>query len=73
MAAEQNITDVYKYVFTQNPAGIKVLEDLSARFYDVASYTPGDPYHTAFKEGQRFVIRSILQQLAHIPQEPEDE
>lgn len=66
---EQLLPDVYKAVFVNNVAGQKVLEDLSARFYDIPSYTPGDSHHTAFKEGQRFVIRMILQQLSMIDQE----
>ena len=64
--------DTYRAVFVHNPHGPEVLEELSTRFYDIASYTRGDPYETAFKEGQRFVLRSILAKLAQIPEEEHD-
>lgn len=48
----------YKTLF-KGDLGKKVYDDLRARFYDKASYTKGDPYHTAYVEGQREVIRYI--------------
>lgn len=38
--------------------GLKVLREL---FFDVKSYTRSDPYHTAFKEGQRDVVGYLIE------------
>lgn len=38
--------------------GLKALREL---FFDVKSYTRADPYHTAFKEGQRDVVGFMLE------------
>jgi hypothetical protein len=40
--------------------GQQVLDDLKKRFYDIQTYTKQDPYHTAFLEGRRSVVRQIL-------------
>lgn len=53
---------VAKIVFNE-PAGKKVLEYLINRYYNQTSYTRDDPYHTAFLEGQREVIRYIKAEL----------
>lgn len=51
-------------VFQNNPAGQKVLEHLSSRFYDSPIYTRGDAYDTTYKIGQRDVIAYIINSLA---------
>lgn len=63
----------YQAVFTRDTTGKKVLEDLSVRFYDIPSYTKGDPYHTAHLEGQRSVLRFVLSRLSQLPEEAADE
>lgn len=63
-------------VFQNNPAGQKVLEHLSSRFYDSPIYTKGDPYDTTYKLGQRDVITYIINSCATAtltPTENEDE
>jgi hypothetical protein len=40
--------------------GIKVLEDLKAAYQLRESYTKGDPYETARKEGERSVYLRII-------------
>lgn len=52
-------------VFQNNPAGQKVLEHLSSRFYDSPLYSKGDPYDTTFKIGQREVIAYIINSIAY--------
>lgn len=51
--------DLYYSCFV-SPAGKLVLEDLKLAFYDRQSHTPGDPYETTFKEGQRSVVKRIM-------------
>ena len=51
---------LYKTLFTSD-IGEKVLLELTALYYDRLSYTQGDQFETAFKEGQRSVIEYILQ------------
>jgi hypothetical protein len=63
---EQLKPQTYQSVFSVHPAGQKVLEELSARFYDIASYTKNDSHETAFKEGQRSVLRFIIGKLGQI-------
>lgn len=43
--------------------GIKAMAILEELFYDRPSYHQGDPYHTAFREGQRDVVGYIKQAL----------
>lgn len=43
------------------PAGQDALKHLKRLFYDRSSFVKGDPYHTAFKEGQRDVIGYIIE------------
>lgn len=52
-------------VFQNNPAGQKVLEHLSSRFYDSSVYTKGDVYDTTYKVGQRDVIAYIINSCAY--------
>jgi len=37
-----------------------VLADLQSAYYHRSSHTKGDPYETAFREGQRNVIIRII-------------
>ena len=46
------IVAAYKEVF-KSSAGQIVLEDMEKSWVFRISHTPGDPYGTAFKEGQR--------------------
>jgi len=40
--------------------GKRVLADLQSAYYHRSSHTKGDPYETAFREGQRNVIIRII-------------
>lgn len=53
----------YRDVFGKE-TGESVLLELTSLYYDRISYTKGDPYETAFKEGQRSVIEFILRKIA---------
>jgi len=44
----------------ESVSGKKVLEDMRKSFGDRLSYQKGDPYETAFREGQRDVYLRIL-------------
>ena len=44
-----------------SPDGSDALKQLKKLFYDRPSYVKGDPYHTAFKEGQRDVVGYIIE------------
>jgi hypothetical protein len=53
----------YKELFNSDVGKI-VLEDLKKRcFVNQTTFTAGDAYHTAFKEGKRYVILQILSML----------
>lgn len=63
-------------VFQNSPAGAKVLEHLSSRFYDTSLYSKGDPYDSVYRLGQRDVVAYIINSLATAqlkPTENEDE
>lgn len=47
-------------VFQEDPSGLQVFEWLYNTYLLKASHVPGDPYSTAFHEGQRDVIRTII-------------
>ena len=50
----------YETVFSTRH-GQRVVADLMSQFnYGRSSHTPGDPYETAFREGERHVILHIL-------------
>ncbi len=53
---------LYKNVF-RSPDGSTVLTDFIDKFYKHTSHTPGDPYTTAYKEGQRAVVIYILSRI----------
>jgi len=46
------------------PIGGAVLEDLRRRYFNRPSYVKGDPYETAYREGQRSVLISIFNLIA---------
>jgi len=50
----------YHRVFQQSKDGQDILTELAALFHDRVSHTPGDPYQTAFKDGQRAVVLHII-------------
>ncbi|KAB0665645.1 hypothetical protein F6V25_07945 [Oryzomonas japonica] len=47
---------VYNRVFQQDRDGAAILEELSSKYHDCASYVVGDPHATSFNEGARSVI-----------------
>lgn len=53
----------YNDTFT-SITGEQVLLELTSLYYDRISYTKGDQFETAFKEGQRSVIEFILRKVA---------
>lgn len=56
---------MYYNVFQGTPDGQKILDELSARFYDRTSVTnPVDPNATLVLEGQRQVVLFIIEQCA---------
>jgi hypothetical protein len=61
----------YDAIFVKNGTGEKVLGELSALYYDRPSYTKGDHFETAYKEGQRSVVEFILRKLTFIQMEQE--
>jgi len=54
-----NIQKDYLSCFSSS-SGQKVLDDMKISYSDRSSYVTGDPYETAFNEGQRSVYLSIL-------------
>lgn len=55
----KNIQKDYLSCFTSS-SGQRVLEDMKKSYSDRSSYVTGDPYETAYNEGQRSVYLSIL-------------
>jgi hypothetical protein len=66
---DQDIKKLMWVVFQNDPAGIKILEHLSSRFYDAPVYTKGDPHDTIYRLGQRDVIKYIINMLITAPTE----
>ena len=56
----------YKFTF-ESEHGQKVLYDLIKAHCLSMSYVPSDPYGTAFNEGARSVVNTILRKLAFDP------
>ena len=44
-------------------SGIRVLDDLKKSFYNRRSHVRGDSHETAFRDGQRDVVRKIIKFL----------
>lgn len=63
---DQKVLDkLYFEIFQFNPAGQKVLADLSMRFYDRPSVVSGEPEHMTFvRAGERNVLLYIIQKCA---------
>jgi hypothetical protein len=59
-------SSLYHRIFQQDKDGKSILDELTVIYYDRSSYAQGDPYHTAYKEGQREVIAHILRRCAMI-------
>lgn len=53
-------------------SGRKVLDDLIGRFAG-DSYCRGDPYHTAYREGQRSVIEHIARAIGRARRHSEED
>lgn len=68
---------VYNSVFQENPAGHAVFEELCRVFYDLQSYSRGDPHETTFNEGKRAVLAFIINKISKAnqaaPQQQEEE
>ncbi len=56
------LKQIYYQLFS-SPQGQEVMDDLRRRFFYRLSYTPNDPYHTAFREGQRDAISFITNMM----------
>ena len=59
---EQALAQDYATIFFTR-AGQRVLADLASAYGRRQSHTPGDPFETAFKEGNRAVILRIERKL----------
>lgn len=55
---------VYHSLFQASGEGQRVLVELQNRFELRSSHVPGDPYTTAFNEGQRSVMLFIYNKIA---------
>tara|TARA_R100000458_G_C8253097_1_gene229656 strand:- start:947 stop:1204 length:258 start_codon:yes stop_codon:yes gene_type:complete len=63
------IHDSYRAVFNTKD-GERVLEHLvKVGFVDTTTHTQGDPYDTAYKEGKRSIVISILRFIERDPRE----
>jgi len=63
------IHDSYRAVF-DSPDGERVLEHLvKVGFVDISTHTPGDSHDTAYKEGKRSIVISILRFIERDPRE----
>ena len=51
---------IYNRIFQRDQDGINILDEMSVLFYDRQSYTRGDTHETAFREGQRSVVKWLL-------------
>lgn len=66
-AKKKQIKDAKKYYdLFSTPQGQEVLADLDARFKDIQTYIPGDPYGTHINEGGRMIMLFIHQQIQEI-------
>lgn len=60
---------IYNRIFQQDKDGQAILDELSRLFYDRSSYVKGDPYDTAFREGQRAVVSYLIHRCGLIDEE----
>ena len=59
----EDLQRVYREVFSSDE-GKRVLDDLKARFgFQQTTHVPGDPYESAFFEGQRNAVLLILRMM----------
>ena len=50
----------YYSIFAENEVGQKILEELTAIYYDQDAFDPGNMYYTAYMAGQRSVLKFII-------------
>ena len=60
--SKQEVVTAYEQTFN-SAVGEKVLKDLEDKFYNTMSFNTNDPYGTAFKEGQRYIVQYIKNML----------
>lgn len=74
MRPELLTPQIYAVQFQVNKDGNQIFEEMCRIFYDQQSHTHGDPYETAFKEGQRSVMAFIINKMARAehPQQQEE-
>jgi hypothetical protein len=60
---------VYNRLFELDADGAAVLDELTSKYMLRQSHTPGDPYETAFREGQRAVVFELMQKAGESTQE----
>ena len=59
----EDLQRIYREVFSSDE-GKSVLDDLKARFgFQQTTHVPGDPYESAFFEGQRNAVLLILRMM----------
>lgn len=51
---------IYNRIFQRDQDGMNILEELIKLYYDRKSYVKGDTHDTAFREGQRDVVKFLL-------------
>ena len=60
----EDVKRSYRLVFNSDGDGDIVLADLKARLnYDQTTFVPGDPYQSAFLEGQRRAMLHIARMI----------
>lgn len=59
------IMEAYHRLFT-SADGVLVLNDMEVSYQNRASFVPGDPHYTAFKEGQRSTLLNIRAMMLKI-------
>lgn len=52
--------EAYSQVFTDGGVGEKILEELTAVFYDIDAFDPENSHRTAYMAGQRSVMKFII-------------
>ncbi len=57
---ERPAASTYHRIFQQDKDGQTIFNELAALYYDRPSHVKGDPYETAYKEGQRSVVAFLI-------------
>ena len=63
-AGRINPDRIYHRLFEQDADGAAILEELCEEFFYRISFSPEDPYTTAYKEGQRSVLLELLDRIS---------